>query len=465
MTSLFYTMRMKKYLTLTGVIIWLAFGIKTVIKINYPPTLEQLGILNFFGLSGDKYLWLLRILTLGILGISLGVWKKAIDRFDKSVSRWSVVIMATTPVFLVLAMMDPEVTIKLLIISLIIFFGLKYFPKRWWSFWVLAAVFSIGFNYVVLGYRPAILNQFSLKNAQAEVTTRITDEDSLSPKIIFPVWWRRIAYNKFYFIYKDTVSEFLPFFDLESIFFQEVHPLDQKSVVMFYWIEMYVFILGLYFLIKDNQKPINRFILLSFLLSWIDFVFTEGSPYLRLILVVFPFSAVIAKGIESLQNLAGKKYILAQIVYPTILLIIIYGIGINYYDMTVRTQKWFDNRPLVFQFWYEKLAKTDISSYNRIQISALVGDSKAYCYFYLGKVCDQNKFVFSSFDLSTEKAVPNSLYAGFSGEFMGPRFKNDIDPNWKNITEAKGFYFLETESLADTVAYKYGNDIGLAIKR
>jgi hypothetical protein len=80
-------------------------------------------------------------------------------------------------------------------------------------------------------------------------------------------------------------------------------------------------------------------------------------------------------------------------------------------------------------------------------------------------VCDQSKFVFKSFDLSTEKPEINSVYAGFAGEFVGPRYKNDIDPNWEKLTKDRGFEFIGEESLTDTVAYQYGNDIGIAIKK
>jgi hypothetical protein len=173
----------------------------------------------------------------------------------------------------------------------------------------------------------------------------------------------------------------------------------------------------------------------------------------------------MAKGFEELRVLGRKKYVLARLSYAVVGIVLVYGMMINYYDLTVRKQKWFDNRPLAFQFWYEKLTNMDLNQYGRIQVSALTGDSKAYCYFYLGKICDQDKFVFKSFDLSQEKPVVNSVYAGFAGEFVGPKFKNDIDPNWQKSTAERGFEFLGTETLADTVAYKYGNDIGLAIKK
>lgn len=446
-------------------VLMVIMGIVTAVRINFPPTLEQLGILNYFGISGYVYLWILRLITLILLYFSLVIWKNIVNKIDVSESWWPVIMIVTTPVFFVLAMIHPMVSVKLLILNLIIYLGRKYFSKQFWIVYFVMAIFMVGFNIFVLGNRPAIFNQFSLKDTRMEVTTRITNEDSLLTKISLPLWWRRIAYNKYFFVYKNVVGEILPFFDLESIFFQEVHPLDQKSIVMFYWIEVYLLIYGIYYLVKKNNKLINRFIVGLILVSWLDFVFSEGVVYLRLIYIIFPFSMVIANGMEYLRVLAKKQYLLARITYPIVLLIIFYGILVNYFDLTVRSQKWFDNRPLAFQFWFSQLEKVDINKIDRIQISSLVGDSKAYCLFYLGKTCNQDKFVFKSFDLSVEILVVNSVYAGFAGEFTGPRFKNDIDPNWVKLTQDKKFDFIGAESLYDTIAFKYGNDIGLAIKR
>ena len=118
-----------------------------------------------------------------------------------------------------------------------------------------------------------------------------------------------------------------------------------------------------------------------------------------------------------------------------------------------------------FKFWFENLKKIDYSKYQRIQVTTMIGEAKAYCYFYLGDECNQDKYVFSGFDLSKEPPVCNSIYAGFAGEFTGPDFKNNIPENWKQLTEDKGYEFIANEKLLDNIADKYGNNIGLAIKK
>jgi hypothetical protein len=456
---------MKKWLAVGIVVITAITGTITAIKINFPPTGEQLGILNGLKVNGMLNLWVLRVITLMMLGSVLYSWRIIVEKVDESLKDWSCLIILTTPVFLVLAMVHPIIAFKLGLMVILIYLGQRYLRNKLVIVWGTLAVVTILINVFILGNKPAIFNKLSFKDAQVELVTRITNEDSLNPKMVVPLWWRRIAYNKYFFVYKEVTAEALPFFDLESLFLQEVHPMEQKSVVMFYWIEIYLLVLGVYFIVRSKNFRLKRLILMGIMLAWVNYIFSEGEVYLRLIYMIFPLSIIIAQGWESLMVSAKNKYVLAKIFCPIVGVVILYGMQINYLDMTVRTQKWFDNRPLAFQFWFENLKKIDYSRYDRVQISSLVGEAKAYCYFYLGDTCNQDKYVFKSFDLSQEKAVPKSIYAGFAGEFVGPRFKNDIVNNWEQETQDKGFEFVGVETLMDTIAYKYGNDIGLAIKK
>lgn len=241
----------------------------------------------------------------------------------------------------------------------------------------------------------------------------------------------------------------LPFFDFESVFFQEINPLAQKSIVIFYWPEVFLFILGIYFLMNFKNQKLNSFLLIIIGLSWLDFIFSEGAPFFRLLLVVLPISIIISLGLTNLPKfLRLMTYFL-----------IVFGVINSFYDLNVRNDYWLDNRPLAFDFWFKEIKKLDVDQYNSIQISSLVGDSKKYCYFYLGKACDDKKFVFNSFDLSKQKQS-NTIYAGFAGEFVGSKFKNDIDSNWDNMSVVK---IVAKKSLRDTIANQYGNDIGVGV--
>jgi len=50
----------------------------------------------------------------------------------------------------------------------------------------------------------------------------------------------------------------------------------------------------------------------------------------------------------------------------------------------------------------------------------------------------------------------------FAGEFVGSRFKNDIDSNW----DKNGLVnIVAKKTLRDTIAYKYGNDLGVGYEK
>jgi len=310
------------------------------------------------------------------------------------------------------------------------------------------------FNWQVLGDKASIFYKLNLKDAQTEVTKRISSEDSLKESIYMPLWLRRVTGNKYFMSYKIILSETLTYFDFESIYFGEINPLSQKSIVIFYWPEIYLFILGIYFLYNFKNRKINKFLIILFVISWIDFVFSEGNAFKRLVLVIFPMSIVVASGF---YYLFVNKNLLSKILFYFVSILILFGLVNSFYDLSVRQQYWLDNRPIAYEFWYKQLQTLDIDKFDKVYITSIVGDSKPYCYFYLGKVCDDSKYIFESFDLTKSK-YSNSVYAGFAGEFVGSDYKNNINSSWyKN----NSFYLISKLSLRDTIANKFGNDLGV----
>jgi len=71
---------------------------------------------------------------------------------------------------------------------------------------------------------------------------------------------------------------------------------------------------------------------------------------------------------------------------------------------------------------------------------------------------------FDSFNVTSDEVSVGSIYAGFAGEFVGPKFKNDINENWREMAQGQGWKFVAYKRLRDNVANRYGNDIGLAIR-
>lgn len=429
----------------------------SVIFINYPVNQEQLMVLNCLKWSGSPALWALRVASLLVLGVSMWLWFLFLSKVSsKNLATWSTVLMITTPIFLVLWMSHPLVVVKIFGVMIALVITTK-FNRGSKLFLLLSVLLVVFFNIGFLKNHPAVLDKFSTRDAQNEVIQRITREDTLLEKISLPLAWRRIAYNKYFFVYKQVVSEVLPFFDLETVYFQEVHPMEQKSVVMFYWVEIYLLVLGVLFCKKI--KSITWLISLI-VLAVVNYVFSEGEPTLRLLMVLFPLSWVMSVAVIELSK--GKWLAKSSLIFLTVITAL--GFVVNLVDLIKRTDYWLDNRPLAYQFWFEGLKRSGLPNFEKIQITTLIGDSKAYCYFYMGSVCDSEKIKFSSFDLNKEIGNPKTIYAGFGGEFVGPDFKNNISNEWIKTANAKGLVLIGTKNLRDTIANKYGNDIGLMIK-
>lgn len=450
---------MKKwYWVVTAVI--LAVQITIALLINYPPTWQQLQILNRVGLGGELSLWLLRLITLlGVIGLIL-ICKKYIEL---KIFRWLVILWLLSPISLMIWMQFPLTLLKLLMVAGIFYIGRN---RNKCLVGGLSLILVIIFNYSILNNHPAVFNKLFLKDAKNEVTARFTAEDSLLTKVTWPLWWRRIGYNKYFFAYKQVVAEFLPFFDLETIFFQEVTPTGQKSIVMWYWPEFYLFLIGCFFLLKKGNKKLRQIVITGLILAIVNFVFSEGSFEWRLLLVMWPTSIILAIGLDGLVEYLYKGYWQARATLILGVSLLLIAWCFNSYDLVIRKEYWLDNRPLTFEFWYKNIIKIDKNNYQKVYVSSLVGNSKEYCLYYLGKQClDNNIFSFNSFNLKDNKTEPNTIYAGFAGEFVGPNFKNEIEDNWQEIIKSKGMEIKAVKDLHDSIANQYGDSVAVAIKQ
>lgn len=421
----------------------------------YPVSDSQVSILNFIGINGQFALDALRILSFLGLFLAFFLWYRLLkSRLKYNEAIVSVLVILISPLIFVLGLVYPLVCLKILIFTI----GITLVLKNRLFLWPFIIVLIL-FNRQILNNKASIFYKLDFKDAQTEVTQRISSEDSLNNSIYIPLWIRRASYNKFFVSYKHILAEFLPYFDFESVFFQEINPFGQKSIVIFYWPEIYLFILGIHFLFLQKNNDLIRMLLVVLLVSWIDFVFSEGPIFLRLVLVIFPLSIIIGLGFVNLWFVSRKSNLLVKMSWYIVFLLLVIGFLNSIYDLNVRKDYWLDNRPLAFEFWFKNIRMMDINKYNKVQISSLVGDSKKYCYFYLKNICDSDKFVFKSFDLTTEK-MPNSVYAGFAGEFVGSDFKNDINNNWNQTSLIN---IISYKTLKDTIANKFGNDIGVGI--
>ena len=152
------------------------------------------------------------------------------------------------------------------------------------------------------------------------------------------------------------------------------------------------------------------------------------------------------------------KIIFGKTVGFIVFLFCLYGTLANFSDLNKRPDFWLDNRPYFYEFVFNSIKEKDISKFEKIYVTSLVGKTDKYCKYYFGN-CDESKFIFNSFELKGIKPEKNSIYAGFAGEFIGSDFKNNINSDWLTLIKDKGFTDVETKNLRDTIAYKFGNDI------
>jgi len=303
-----------------------------------------------------------------------------------------------------------------------------------------------------------------------QVEERFSKEDGLQTKIVFPLWFRRMGYNKIFFAYRNFVKEALGFFDLETLFFQEVHPAHQKSEVIFFWPEIFLFCLGIWGLIKVRFGSKHKVLLMLIFISLVFYlVTTNDSSAGKHGLTLFPLAIIIGMGFKQIP----KK------LSPVILLLLVWAIYINSYDILKRPLFWYDNRPYVYSQGIEilKEAEPEFTQDKDIYLTTLVGNPKLYYFYYYSprpqiflqdpSVVQENgkKIHFTSFDLKNNPPQKKSLYFGFLGEFIGPEPLNRFSEQDINKIEPMGLKIEKVWKLDNTIAFRYGDYFILALTK
>lgn len=310
-------------------------------------------------------------------------------------------------------------------------------------------------------------NAVKTSQTAKQIYERITKEDSLQTRVFFPLWFRRLGYNKIFFAYRNLIKEALGFFDLETLFFQEVHPLQQKSEVIFFWPEIFLSFLGLWALIKSRFGKKQKILLMLISLCLVFYFFTNNdSPSGRHSLTLFPLAVIISTGLKQIP----RKLL------PLILLLLVWSIGINAYDILKRPLFWYDNRPYVYSQGIEVLKEkgSEFTQDKDIYFTTLVGNPKLYYFYYFSPdpkiflkdpsiVQENGKNIhFTSFDLKNNLPQENSLYFGFLGEFIGTNPFNEFTEGDFNKIKAAGLEIEKIWKLDNTIAFQYGDYFVLA---
>jgi hypothetical protein len=427
--------------------------ILSVIKsLAYPPTEDQLKIIGVF----LNNLWVLRFFSLVFLLLALYFWYKILIKWiNKSVSLISCLIIFLSPAFYILWLCYSIDCFKIFLLLFLVYFLSKFKNNFYKLVLILGSLYIIFFSFLTTTERSSFVHKIGLKDAKTEVQERFGAEDSLINPVIVPLKVKRIVYNKYFIEYKQLINEVIPFFDMESLFFQEIHPLDQKSVVIFVWPQIFLLVGGIYFIVKLKNKTISLLIVTMLFLSLINFLFDSFVVFRKFSLMLFPLSLVMSVAV---LNIFKTKILFGKIFGFIVIFFSLYGISANHFDLNKRPDYWLDNRPYFYEFVFKSIKKRELDNFEKVYITTLVGNAEKYCKFYLGK-CSSDKFVFNSFELEGIRPEKNSIYAGFAGEFVGSDFKNNINNDWLTLIKDKGFTELETKEIRDTIAYKFGSNM------
>jgi len=394
--------------------------IALMILIRYPISFEQVQ-------TTSLNVWFLRIFSILLL-IILG--REINYRYGKCV----LMIWASLPIVWGIALSSP---IRLLIGL----FSLEFL----WSKGIKKILFIFLFLFAVVFSKRLNLNlindfdYLNINNASIEVNERFAREEAIKDKIYFPKNLRRLVENKYMMIYKNSISETIKFFDLNTWFFQEFNPISVKGLPIYIWPFIIPFTIGIIWTIRDKR---NLFINVSLLVTTSLFIYflTKGNNSDRMWIVSIPLAIVIAEGFTSIKNKLIKYGIIG---------LIIYGSVAWRSDLLIRKDYWLDNRPMAYNFWlYELRSRSGV-----LGISNMLGSAEEYLKYY-----SLDKYV------NTELTDDTKIYAGFVGEIIGSDNNNLVPIDWKEKIEDAGWELIKYKKIRDSIAYKYG-DILIIVKK
>jgi hypothetical protein len=424
------------------ILIWLIQLISGM-ALGYPPSAVQVSL----GIDVN----IVRIISWLILGFGINYFFNSLAvEWNKFGLRVAMLMVIISPSIKALWLIDPWISmyLGLLLAGLALYFK----SRNNLGLIVIAATIFI-FNFWQYGNNSSIFRVFNIEKTSTEVISHFLGEDSLSEKIDFPLFFRRLGYNKYFFVVKNLAKEGLGFINFESWFFQEFHPSDTKSFVILFWPAVMPFLIGLWFLADRKEKRKQNFILLLIGLALLNYFFNNGPIYLRQILAVLPLVLIIGEGLTVIKK---WKWLMGLMIF-----LLFYGFQAGIYDWKNQMEYWFDNRPLAYDYIFKTIKTLDVSD-RTVEVTGLIGDSKMYCRYYLGKICDSSTFIFDSFDLR-EGHQTNKYYIGFMGEFLGSDFNNNFPQNWRQKINDKGLKIVSEIKVKNTIAYRYGDYLLVAI--
>lgn len=246
--------------------------------ISYPPNQEQLPLIFLLPFANYAFgFWVVKFISLALMGGAVIVLRHLLGEFfGVKLADLTAVFLIISPTFYAAWNLYPIDSLKCFLVISISYLALK--SKRIW-----VTVLGFGASVIVLiglsNNQPLnnipILSALDPKRAEVEIKDRLDSEMGVVSPIEIPLVIKRIAYNKPYFIYKNVINLAISYGDLESLFFQEVNNLGNKSMVIFFWPEFVLFAFGLYCLVRRSRPRGTGVIGYLLLLSFFRLCFTK----------------------------------------------------------------------------------------------------------------------------------------------------------------------------------------------
>ncbi len=351
---------------------------------NFPPSLSEVKFANLLPIH-LPYKWH-RVIPVSIgLGVIAITWL---------ISENTALILAFTPYFVKLTLFDTKGIIIIFLTVLAIWIYKSYKG--------VAAIF--GTVALILLLSNLHIPKYNSNQMQLEVNNRVREETVISNyRDVVPLWFKRIAYNKWFFSY-----QFYSMYLLEQLNFDKlVSPSEQGVTIarnlwgkdfpdIFFW----EIPLVLYFLYKRKVTP---------------------KPIMGLIV--------------------GAVVVIGSLPY--------------YHHFLSHELIWRSNRPYVE---YKLISSLNIiPDTQHVTISSILDPLEDYYYFEYQKIPNPKQIAFRHFDLSKE-ASPEGIYIGFPGEFLGSR----INKNENNFAVSElplNMQLLDSFNFPNHVSFGNGDSI------
>jgi len=266
--------------------------------------------------------------------------------------------------------------------------------------------------------------------------------------------------NDIYLIFRHWSGKYLNYFNFEFLFLngmQFTKP-GYPGVGLLYLIDLPLFFLGIYSLLKNKNKTIKKITLLWFLLGPLPASFTMNEQHpLRSLLWIPAFSIIIANGFEFLQKIKNKK-IIFFIYYFLLFINIFYFIDIYKYQSPKHFSEY-------WQYGYKEIAQYSCQNkdkYDEIIISETFGSdgplNSGLPYLYILFYCKYDpseyfkeqkidNFSFHRITWKVDSQKPNRLLVAAPWDFLDVKIPEDqIIKKINFLNDKSAFLLVETKT-------------------